>query len=148
MLDRIGKRTYGTVDAAERRAITGLAFVRGIADGTLPMNTIAQTLGYDVTEADAGRVVIVAYPNATLLNPAGEVKLAFHIEDVYTPPVWPSQPGKQIIMEHLDIRVDDLPAACAHAQACGARLADYQPQETVRVHLDPDGHIFCLYLDE
>lgn len=84
----------------------------------------------------------------TLLNPAGEVKLAFHIEDVYTPPVWPSQPGKQIIMEHLDIRVDDLPAACAHAQACGARLADYRPQETVRVHLDPDGHIFCLYLDE
>lgn len=77
MLDRIGKRTYGTVDAAERRAITGLAFVRGIADGMLPMNTIAQTLGYDVTEADAGRVVIVAYPNATLLNPAGTVHGGF-----------------------------------------------------------------------
>ena len=96
-------------------------------------------LGWELGEEEPGWV--------TLLNPDGGVKLAFHIEDVYTPPVWPSQPGEQIIMEHLDIRVDDLEAACAHAKACGARLADYQPQETVRVHLDPDGHIFCLYLD-
>ena len=84
----------------------------------------------------------------TLRNPAGGVKLAFHIEDVYTPPVWPSRPGEQSIMEHLDIQVDDLDAACVHAQACGARMAGYQPQEKVRVHLDPDGHIFRLYLDE
>ena len=96
-------------------------------------------LGWEIGEEEPGWV--------TLLNPDGGVKLAVHIEDVCTPPVWPSQPGEQIIMEHLDIRVDDLEAACAHAKACGARLADYQPQETVRVHLDPDGHIFCLYLD-
>ena len=31
--------------------------------------------------------------------------------------------------------------------ACGATLADVQPQEDVRVHLDPDGHPFCLYLE-
>jgi hypothetical protein len=31
--------------------------------------------------------------------------------------------------------------------SCGATLADYQPQDDVRVHLDPDGHPFCLYLD-
>ena len=96
-------------------------------------------LGWELGEEEPGWV--------TLLNPDGGVKLAFHIEDVYTPPVWPSQPGEQIIMEHLDIRVDDLEAACEHAKACGARLADYPPQESVRVHLDPDGHIFCLYLD-
>lgn len=83
----------------------------------------------------------------TLRNPAGGVQLGFHIEDVYTPPVWPSRPGEQIMMEHLEIRVDDLEAACAHARACGARLADFQPQEDVRVHLDPDGHPFCLYLE-
>lgn len=99
-----------------------------------------QLLGWEIGDEEPGWV--------TLLNPAGGVKLAFHIEDVYTPPVWPSQPGEQIIMEHLDIQVDDLAAACAHAQACGARMAEYQPQENVRVHLDPDGHIFCLYLDE
>ena len=84
----------------------------------------------------------------TLPNPNGGVKLAFHIEDVYTPPVWPSQPGEQIIMEHVDIQVDDLAEACAHAKACGARMAEYQPQDDVRVHFDPDGHIFCLYLAE
>jgi hypothetical protein len=26
-------------------------------------------------------------------------------------------------------------------------LADYQPQDDVRVCLDPDGHPFCLWID-
>lgn len=98
----------------------------------------AQLLGWEIGTEEPGW--------ATLLNPAGGARLAFHIEDVYTPPVWPSRSGEQLMMEHLDIRVDDLAAACAHAQACGATLAGYQPQEHVRVHLDPDGHPFCLYL--
>ena len=76
----------------------------------------------------------------TLRNPTGGVGLGFHIEDVYTPPVWPSRPGEQLMMGHLEIQVDDLETACAHAQACGATLADFQPQEDVRVHFDPDGH--------
>jgi hypothetical protein len=25
-------------------------------------------------------------------------------------------------------------------------MAEFQPQEGVRVHFDPDGHPFCLYL--
>ena len=45
------KKTYGTVSAERRKEMTGLEFVQGLADGTLPLNTIAQTLGYDVTEA-------------------------------------------------------------------------------------------------
>ena len=48
----------------------------------------------------------------------------------------------------LALNVDDLDEAVAHAEACGAELAAYQPQETVRVMLDPAGHPFCLYLDE
>jgi hypothetical protein len=40
-----------------------------------------------------------------------------------------------------------LAAACAHAQTCGATPAAEQPQEDVRVYLDPDGHPFCLWLD-
>jgi hypothetical protein len=31
------------------------------------------------------------------------------------------------------------------SQACGAVLADYQPQDDVCVHLDPDGHPLCIY---
>ena len=50
-------------------------------------------------------------------------------------------------MLHLDIKVDDLEAAVAHALASGARLADHQPRERVRVLLDPAGHPFCLFLD-
>src|SRR6202007_1396483 len=36
-----------------------------------------RTLGYDVTEATYGRVVIVAEPNDSLLNPAGTVHGGF-----------------------------------------------------------------------
>jgi uncharacterized protein (TIGR00369 family) len=69
---RAGK-TYGTVAADQRKALSGLAFVQGLADGTLPLNTIAATLGYDVSEAQSGRVVVTAQPNDTHLNPAGTV---------------------------------------------------------------------------
>ena len=53
--------------------MNGLEFVRGLVDGTLPLNTIAETLGYDVTEAVRGRVVVTAKPNDTHLNPFGTV---------------------------------------------------------------------------
>ena len=53
--------------------MSGLEFVRGLVDGTLPLNTIARTLGYDVTEAENGRVVVSATPDDTHLNPAGTV---------------------------------------------------------------------------
>jgi hypothetical protein len=42
--------------------------------------------------------------------------------------------------------VDDLEKACAHAEMAGATLADFQPQDDVRVYLDPAGHPFCLFL--
>ena len=81
-----------------------------------------------------------------LPNPDGGIGLSFHIEDVYTPPVWPSEAGGQLMMVHLEIAVSDLDAGCAHAKECGATLAEYQPQVDVRVHFDLDGHPFCLYL--
>ena len=98
----------------------------------------AQLLGWAIGTEEPGWV--------TLRNPDGGIGLAFHIEDLYVPPVWPSRPGEQRMMAHLEIRVDDLEAGCAHAAACGATLAEVQPQDDVRVHVDPDGHPFCLYL--
>jgi uncharacterized protein (TIGR00369 family) len=53
--------------------MSGLEFVQGLVDGTLPLNTIAETLGYDVAEAASGRVVVAVEPNGTHLNPAGTV---------------------------------------------------------------------------
>jgi len=66
-------RTYGTVDAERQQAMSGLAFVQGLAAGTLPLNTIAQTLGYNVVEAENGRVVVKLVPTGAHLNPAGTV---------------------------------------------------------------------------
>jgi uncharacterized protein (TIGR00369 family) len=66
-------RAYGTVSEAVRKQMTGLEFVRGLASGALPLNTIAQTLGYDIAEADWGRVVVTLVPTAAHLNPAGTV---------------------------------------------------------------------------
>lgn len=67
------RKTYGTVSEERRKELTGLAFVQGLADGTLPLNTIAQTLGYDVIEAESGRVVVTIEPSVAHLNPAGTV---------------------------------------------------------------------------
>src|ERR1700740_3388747 len=67
------RKTYGTVSAEQRQAMSGLAFVQGLADGSLPLNTIAQTLGYDVAEASHGRVVVPAAPGEAHLNPSGTV---------------------------------------------------------------------------
>jgi uncharacterized protein (TIGR00369 family) len=70
-------KTYGTVDADRRKEMSGLEFVQGLASGTLPLNTIAQTLGYDVSKAESGRVVVTAQPSDRHLNPAGTVHGGF-----------------------------------------------------------------------
>jgi uncharacterized protein (TIGR00369 family) len=69
----IAGKTYGTVAAERQREMSSLAFVQGLTDGTLPLNTIAATLGYDISEAQEGRVVVTAQPNDSHLNPAGTV---------------------------------------------------------------------------
>ncbi|HWZ41568.1 MAG TPA: PaaI family thioesterase [Bradyrhizobium sp.] len=73
----MSNKSYGTVSAEQRNEMSGLAFVQGLADGTLPLNTIAQTLGYDVTEAVSGRVIVTAQPGVAHLNPAGTVHGGF-----------------------------------------------------------------------
>jgi uncharacterized protein (TIGR00369 family) len=73
MLSRSAAKSYGTVSAERQKEMSGLEFVQGLADGTLPLNTMAQTLGYDVAEAVSGRVVVAAEPTGAHLNPAGTV---------------------------------------------------------------------------
>jgi hypothetical protein len=77
---------------------------------------------------------------------AGLLTLNFEIEPDYVRPTWPSVAGEPQIMTHLDIAVEDLDAAVAWALESGATLAEYQPQEYVRVMLDPAGHPFCLFV--
>jgi catechol 2,3-dioxygenase-like lactoylglutathione lyase family enzyme len=82
-----------------------------------------------------------------LRPPDGGTGLSFQSEPVFVSPVWPSTGDRQQMMTHLDIAVEDLEAGVAWAQKAGARLADRQPQEQVRVMLDPVGHPFCLFPD-
>ena len=63
----------------------------------------------------------------------------------YEPQAWPNEPGRPQMQLHRDVEVSDLDAAVAAAVELGARVAAYQPQEDVRVMLDPAGHPFCLY---
>jgi len=78
----------------------------------------------------------------------GRLKIEVQWEPDYRPPVWPGVAGEQLMMLHLDIGVDDLDSGVRWALAQGARLAEHQPQDHVRVMLDPEGHPFCLFPDD
>lgn len=67
------RKTYGNVSAERQKELSGLEFVRGLADGTLPLNPMAETLGYDIVAAEPGRVVATAEPGVRHFNPAGTV---------------------------------------------------------------------------
>jgi len=62
--------------------------------------------------------------------------------------VWPAAGGAQNATQHLDIAVGNLDETVSWALAAGATYAEFQPQDDVRVMLDPAGHPFCLFLDE
>ncbi len=114
------------------------AVVLGAPDARALGEFYRRLLGWPVTSDQPGWFQV--------REPGGGVALSFQDEPHHVPPVWPPERGAQQMMLHLDLRVDDLEAAGAHAQACGATLAAHQPQDDVRVYLDPAGHPFCLFL--
>lgn len=81
----------------------------------------------------------------TLRAPHGGAGLSFQLDPLHEPPTWPSEAGVGQMQMHLDIAVDDLDAGVALAESLGARAAAWQPQDDVRVMLDPEGHPFCLF---
>ena len=99
----------------------------------------SRLLGWEITYREDDWVL--------MRSPDGGTGLSFQSEAWYEPPVWPEQAGHPTKMLHLDLWVDDLPGAVEHAIAAGATLAEFQPQDDVRVLLDPAGHPFCLFLD-
>jgi catechol 2,3-dioxygenase-like lactoylglutathione lyase family enzyme len=81
-----------------------------------------------------------------LRPPAGGTGLSFQFDANFVRPRWPAASGEQQMMIHLDIAVEDLDVAVAFARELGATVSDHQPQEAVRVMLDPVGHPFCLFV--
>ena len=111
----------------------------------------ARLLGWPVTATDPARPGMPPEDGwAQLRPPPGQEgpTLNFEYEVKFTRPVWPAADGAQNATQHLDIAVGDLDETVSWALTSGATLADYQPQDDVRVMLDPAGHPFCLFLDE
>ncbi len=118
-------------------SITVSATVLGASDPQALGDFYRRLLGWDVVADEPGWVM--------LRPPGGGSGLSFQGEPGHVPPTWPAGPGDQQMMAHLDLRAEDLEAAVAHAVAEGAVLAEHQPQDDVRVLLDPAGHPFCLF---
>ncbi|MFF0309022.1 VOC family protein [Streptosporangium sp. NPDC004379] len=121
----------------ETLRMTLTATVLGAPDARELAAFYRRLLGWEVREDSPDWVSLAA--------PGGGAGLSFQTEKDHVRPIWPAGPGDQQMMMHLDIEVDDLDIAGAHAVAAGAALATYQPQEDVRVYLDPAGHPFCLW---
>jgi len=79
-----------------------------------------------------------------------DLMLMFYACDFdYIPPVWPEEEGMQQKQMHLDFRVDDLDEAVAYAIELGAVKASHQYGGKHWVTLfDPEGHPFCLGVDD
>jgi predicted enzyme related to lactoylglutathione lyase len=105
-------------------------------------------LGWHVTDSEdpePGRPARDVW--VTIRSEMGVPGLSFQYEPDHTRPVWPQGPGAQQMQMHLDIAVADLEDAATAAEELGATVAPHQPQDDVRVMLDPDGHPFCLFVD-
>ena len=67
----------------------------------------------------------------------------------YVSPIWPEEDGKQQKQFHLDFRVEDLETAVEAAVELGAVKAPHQYGNKHWVTLlDPEGHPFCLGVDD
>lgn len=128
-------RDEGTQDRWQRHDWWGV--VLDTDDVAVLARFYAELRGWTIWRMDA--------TGAALDVGEGVAYLAVQLEPDYVRPVWPAAPGQQQMMLHLDFEVTDLAAETARAVALGATLAQEQPQENVRVLLDPAGHPFCLY---
>jgi len=99
----------------------------------------SQLLEWPIGHEEPGTAIVAA--------PDGPIYLVFQQAADYARPVWPPVDGSQRPMMHFDFQVGDLDSAVEDAVALGATLAGSQPQENVRVLLDPAGHPFCLCLE-
>src|SRR5215212_152958 len=91
-------------------------------------------LGWPIGHEEPGTAILAA--------PEGSIYVVFQQADGYRAPVWPPVAGEQRAMVPLDFQVGDLDAAVADAVSLGATVAGAQPQEHVRVLIDPAGHPF------
>lgn len=66
-------RSYGLVPAATAAGMSGLEFLRGLLDGTLPAPPFSEVADIWPCEVEKGRVVFEAMPSSRFYNPMGVV---------------------------------------------------------------------------
>ncbi len=97
-------------------------------------------LGWRVERGDDNWVTIRGDDGS---GPGAAARLAFQLAPDHVPPTWPDPDVPQQV--HLDLAVDDLESAGAHAESVGARRVRGPGEEQdFWVYLDPAGHPFCL----
>lgn len=140
--DAVGLR--GRRDAAKTLEVTTVTI--GARDVARLARFYAELLGRAVPTQALERVAAGAEDWVPIGDPDGGLTVAIQHEPDQERVTWPASQGDQHMQLHLEIRADDLDRAVAQAMACGATCADHQPQEDVRVMLDPEGHPFCLWV--
>ncbi|CAN5567179.1 VOC family protein [soil metagenome] len=122
----------------------------GAPDPRLLAEFYARLLGTTVLHEDgprAGEPPEDGWAQFKATHEGGSLTVNVEYEQCWQTPVWPAEQGRPVATQHLDIYVNDLEAATEWAVACGATLAADQPQDAVRVFIDPGGHPFCLFTD-
>ncbi|MFI6128344.1 VOC family protein [Micromonospora sp. NPDC051141] len=91
-------------------------------------------LGWEITHSEAEYAMITS---------SGGTSIGFGLVPGYAPPAWPDPAGGK--RYHLDLTVDDVPAAERDLVAAGATRPEHQPGGgRWTVLLDPIGQPFCL----
>jgi len=99
----------------------------------------AELLGWQVVHEESSTAIVAASAQGPFF--------VCQEADGYQAPTWPPVEDEQRPMSHFDFQVGDLAEAVDEAVALGATVAEFQPQENVRVLFDPAGHPFCLVFD-
>ena len=64
---------FGVVPLEQVRTMDGLTLIKGLMEGRFPAPPISEVLGFDVVEAEFGRVVFTYTPVSGHYNPLGTV---------------------------------------------------------------------------
>src|SRR5262249_27593838 len=67
------RKRFGVIDDDQQRAMSGLEYVQGLVDATLPHNPMPKTTGSHVVGFPKGPLAPAADPHAGHLTPAGTV---------------------------------------------------------------------------
>ena len=68
---------FGVADLAEVATMSGLDYIRGIAEQRFPAPTIGRTMGFMMHEVEEGCVVFTGVPSGEVMNPIGTVHGGF-----------------------------------------------------------------------